>query len=249
VPRSMTPPAPERERDALDLSVRVRLPELMDDPRLDPLLHREALGALARIDRVSFGARRAVSELERIAPTVDGPVSVLDVACGGGDTLRELGLAARRRRIGVELHGCDRSEVALDHARERATAKGIAVALSRLDVLEDPLPGDHHLVLSSLFLHHLAEDDAVRLLRSMAEATRRTLLVQDLRRTRTGLALAWLGLHTLTRSPVARVDGIRSVRAAFTTSEAGELCRRAGLDGARVLRRWPQRFMIRWEAS
>jgi hypothetical protein len=74
----------------------------------------------------------------------------------------------------------------------------------------------------------------------------RALLVQDLRRTHLGYALAWLGLHTLTRSPVARRDGLVSVRAAFTLEEASALARRAGLAEAVVRPCWPQRFVLRW---
>jgi hypothetical protein len=48
---------------------------------------------------------------------------------------------------------------------------------------------------------------------------------------------------------VFRVDGMRSVAAAFTTSEARDLAQRAGLTGARVSQVWPQRWLITWRKS
>ena len=53
-------------------------------------------------------------------------------------------------------------------------------------------------------------------------------------------------LNTLARSDVARVDGLRSVAAAFTLEEAGALAAKAGLQGASVRRCWPQRFALSW---
>ena len=252
---------------APDLRVRHRQAELMDAPDLDRRRHVDALTALGRINRVSLTARRVWAEvrlLERARGSpgerADGhesrgepvgrggepararPLRLLDVACGGGDVLRSVAALARRHRVPVELHGCDVSPVALEEARRRAPA----LRFFRLDVRADSFPGGYDLLCSSLFLHHLADQEAVQLLRRMKEATAGSLLVEDLRRSRLGYGLAWLGLRTLTRSDVARTDGLRSVRAAFRLDEARALCARAGLDGVGVRPCWPQRFTIRW---
>ncbi|MCA1791062.1 MAG: methyltransferase domain-containing protein, partial [Thioalkalivibrio sp.] len=203
-------------------------PELMDDPALERGLHEEALAALARINRVSLTDRRILREVVRLARTSRHPLRVLDVGCGDGDVLLRVGSLARSRGVEVELHGCDISEAALKRARARAAVRGFEVALTRLDVTRSPLPeGPFSLVTCSLFLHHFSDADAAGLLGRMAAAGH-TLLVQDLRRTSLGFVLAWLGVYGLTRSRVARVDGLRSVRAAFTVQEAWALCARAG---------------------
>ena len=239
----------------VDPRVRRREPELMDGAGLDRDLHVQALDALARVNRVSLTSSRAWREVERLWREGVRPVRVLDVACGGGDVLIDLAGRARGRGIDVDLLGCDTSPVALErarasagrpadghgtHGRERAVLR-----FERRDVLGDALPTGHHLVLCTLFLHHLSEAEAVALLRAMA-ARAHVLLVQDLRRTRRGYALAWLGLHTLTRSRVARRDGLVSVRAAFTLDEARALAAEAGLAGAVARPCWPQRFTLRW---
>ncbi|MEX2048616.1 MAG: methyltransferase domain-containing protein [Gemmatimonadota bacterium] len=227
------------------MAARVLAPERMDDPSLEPSEHRRALRALATVNRLSLAAGRVwreVVELEREGVT---PVRVLDVACGGGDVLVGVERARRRAGIDVVLHGCDLSDVALEDARLRATGAP-SLGFFRLDALRDELPAGYHLVCSSLFLHHLERDDAVRLLERMADATTHKVLIQDLRRTRLGEALARTTLRVVTTSSVARSDGPKSVRAAFTIAEAAELCRDAGLVDADVRRCWPQRFTIRW---
>ena len=230
------------------LTVRRRRPELMDDPGLDRARHVRALLALRRVNRVSLAARRVWLEVSRQHRMLGRSVRVLDLACGGGDVLVGVARSARRAGVPVELHGCDLSPVALAQGR-RAAAALPEVELFHLDALRDELPPDYDLLTCSLFLHHLDEDEAARLLRRMADRCRHALLIQDLRRTVLGYALAWIGLRILTRSDVARVDGLRSVRAAFTTGEMRMLCGRAGIGEARVDRAWPQRFTVRWERS
>ena len=83
----------------------------------------------------------------------------------------------------------------------------------------------------------------------MAQAATHLVLVNDLRRSTAGLALAHLAAWTLSGSDVVRADGARSVRAAFTVREAAALARAAGLKGAIVERHWPFRFLLSWERS
>jgi hypothetical protein len=74
------------------------------------------------------------------------------------------------------------------------------------------------------------------------------VIVSDLRRTRTGFYLAYIASRLLTRSDVVHVDALRSVRAAYTLDELRELAREAGLTGARIAARWPQRQVLEWVA-
>jgi len=235
-------PAPFRPPD---LAVRRLEPELMDAPGLDRVRHERALDALARVNRLSRSAGRLLEEVERLCRDGGRPVRVLDVACGGGDVVRAVARDARARGLDVTVHGCDVAPTAVAFASDRA--RGVAdVRFFELDAVRDPIPDEYDLVTSSLFLHHLSREDAEGLLRSMAAAARRAVFVQDLRRTRLGYLLASAVLRVLTRSEIARADGLTSVAGAFTLEEARALCAAAGLDGAEVFRCWPQRFAIRW---
>jgi SAM-dependent methyltransferase len=229
-----------------DLTRRVRLPEIMDQPGLDAARHAHALDALQRVNRLSLTAGRIWREVRGLAREGVRPVRVLDVACGDGDVLVAVHRRARRSGVEVALTGCDVSPLALAKARARAAGEGTSGCFVEADVLQDELPGTHDLTTSSLFLHHLEDREAVALLARMARAAERLLLVPDLRRTRLGYILAWGALRVLTTSDVARRDGPASVRAAFTTVEARDLAAKAGLRGVQVGPCWPERFTIRW---
>ncbi len=231
----------------LDLSRRVLCPEVMDDPGLDPERHARALRGLARINAWSGSARILWSAVAPCAPSGAATVlRILDVASGAGDVPMRLWRKARRAGRDVELLGCDLSPMAVAFARQRAAEAGARVEFQRCDVLEESLPEGYDVVTCSLFLHHLEDGQAVELLRRVAAAARRLVLVSDLNRTRAGLAMAWLGTRLLSRSDVVHVDGPRSVKRAFTPAEALGLAERAGLHGATVVRRWPCRWLLRW---
>lgn len=249
-----------------------REPELMDDPRLSEAEHVVALRALARINSLSWTAGQLAtaivarmdaagrvndhgrhgerSNAER--PNAGRPdrLRVVDVACGGGDVT--VALAARLRRVATargwsapEVIGIDRSELAVERARKLAASRGVEARFLIADVTETMCP-PCDIAVSSLFLHHLDDEVATRLLSSLATTARSGIVISDLVRSRLGLALAVLGTTLLSSSRVARVDGPRSVRAARTPAEYHALCSAAGMTGATVRRTWPERVLVEW---
>jgi len=230
-----------------DLDTRHLQPELMDAPDLAPARAAGALRALARVNRLSGVAGRVWDEARALNSGHGGrPIRVLDVACGGGDVVVSLARRASRSGLAFEVHGCDVSPTAIAIARDNSKRAGVRARFFELDALRDEIPDDYDVVCCSLFLHHLEEHDAVALLVTMAEKARRTVLVQDLRRTAAGYALAFAVLRLISRSDVAHTDGPRSVEGAFSLREARDLARRAGLEGALVEPCWPQRFRLTW---
>jgi SAM-dependent methyltransferase len=217
----------------------------MDDPGLEPARHVRALEALATVNLLSGTAGRVWREMLLLGLAPGRPLRILELACGGGDVAVALARRAERVGLPLEIHGCDRSLVALEHARRSAMRAGVEVRFFERDALASPLPEGYDLLCSSLFLHHLTDLQAVALLAAMARAAD-AIFVQDLRRTHLGWALAGITLNTLARSDVARVDGLRSVASAFSLEEAKAMAVEAGLAGAVVTRCWPQRFALSW---
>ena len=229
---------------------RFREPEIMDDPVLDGSRHAVALRGLSRLNYLSRSAQILWSPLTVLARQLGRrQLRVLDVATGAGDVPVRLWHIAQRAGIDLEILGLDVSPRAVEFAAARAAAEKAAINFRVLDVLAGPLPDGFDVVTSSLFLHHLAEKQGVLLLQAMANATKHIVLVNDLRRSATGLALAHLAAWTLGGSDVVRVDGARSVRAAFRVCEAAALAQAAGLKGTIVEPCWPFRFLLTWQRS
>ncbi|MFM7243736.1 MAG: methyltransferase domain-containing protein [Planctomycetaceae bacterium] len=227
-----------------------REPELMDDPAIAEPDHLHALSALARINLVSRTAARLAEGinglLEEAPPTVR--CTVVDVACGGGDVTLDVARRLRRQTSDAHVVGVDVSPRAVERSQAAAARRGSDATFDVRDVLTDGCP-PCDVAVSSLFLHHLDDDAATRLLQSMATAARLGIVVSDLVRSRLGLGLAVVGTTILSSSRVARVDGPLSVRAARTPTEYRRLCDAAGLESAAIRRVWPERVVIRWQRS
>ncbi|GAB4384186.1 MAG: class I SAM-dependent methyltransferase [Phycisphaerales bacterium] len=228
------------------MSSRTVQPEVMDDPFLDAAEHAAALAGLARLNRLSRAAANLWPYIRREAERAGRPLRVLDVATGSADVPVALALRARRAHIQLELHACDVSPRALRIAQTRAERAGVPISTFVSDLQASDRLGAFDVVTCSLFLHHLPHDAAVQALHTMADATGRLLLVSDLRRSRTGLILAWTASRCLTRSRVVHTDAVRSVQAAWTMREMRAMAQAAGLDDATVEPTWPQRMLLRW---
>ena len=205
------------------LSQRNLLPEVMDQPELDPGQHRLALDGLSRINYLSRSAASLWPSLRTAAVQIDRPLRVLDLASGAGDVAIRLWQKASQAGVTVEIEGVDVSPLALDYAREAANKAGANVRFRLLNAVSEPLPGRYDAAISCLFLHHLDEHAAIDLLRKMAAATSRVLLISDLRRSRLGYVIALFACRVLTTSRVVHTDGPRSVANAFSEHELRSL--------------------------
>lgn len=232
---------------------RIRTPELMDDPGLAREAHQHALKGLQRINAISGTSRRLWRILSRLPPYDVGPMRVLDVGCGGGDILCDLAVFAHAAGRAFEGIGIDISEnacqIATSVARRRLPYESVRADFRTVDCLRDELPGEVDVVYCSLFLHHLDETEAVKLLRKMRRVARRLVIVDDLLRSRVGYALAWAGTRVLSRSHIVHTDGPLSVRAAFTEREVRQLARSADMATATLDIHWPCRFLLQWSPA
>jgi 2-polyprenyl-3-methyl-5-hydroxy-6-metoxy-1,4-benzoquinol methylase len=234
---------------AASLAVRMPTRERMDDPTLPPAELAGALDGLARLNawaRAAAGITGRILDLARQSP--DRPIRVLDVASGGGDVPIRIERTVTAAGHPIDVDGCDLQPTAVEYATRAAERRNSNARFFVHDVVRDPLPGGYDVVTSSLFLHHLSNDDAVTALRRMATAGR-VVLVTDLVRSRTALLQVWIACRLLTRSRVNWDDGPASVRAAFTPAEATELAKRAGWADVIVARRRPCRFLLTGRAG
>ncbi|HEY4356213.1 MAG TPA: methyltransferase domain-containing protein [Acidobacteriaceae bacterium] len=233
--------------EALDFSQRAYLDELMDGPcTLEEL--RECLRDLAQCNQVTLGHRPLLQWLKQFAGDSPGgsPLHIVDVGCGGGDTLRHIERWARRRNMPVWLTGVDLSPLATRVAREfsrgKSSIRWVTGDAFSYDTESNPID----LVISSLFTHHLSDDDLVRFLAWMERVSRRGWLINDLRRSAKSYKLfQWLA-KTMRWHPFVQHDGPVSIRRAFRTSDWQKYLTAAGvsLNDVEIADSFPGRLCV-----
>jgi 2-polyprenyl-3-methyl-5-hydroxy-6-metoxy-1,4-benzoquinol methylase len=224
--------------------------EIMDSPDVDPSEHAQALAGLRRINIASKAAAHIARPLIQFARRENlDRLSMLDVACGGGDVSAGIAKTAADAGVTIDLTLLDRSETALKLASTAATRAGIAANTVQADLLNGWSADTFDVVTCSLFLHHIRQgDDVVDLLARVRSVARRMVIISDLRRCQPGLVAAWIGSRVMSRSPIVHFDAPASVRAAWTQDELKQFALRAGMKSARVDRCWPWRLLLIWEA-
>lgn len=219
-------------------------PEWMDQPDIDPELHQGALVGLSRLNRLTGIDGVIYRHLRKYARRAGGrPLRVLDVASGAGDVPIACMRRALKEGIDLQVTTIDISETAVEEQNRRAKDAGVNLRAMKLDCLNASLPSGFDVVTCSLFMHHLENHDASRLLQSMQMATEQAIVVCDLDRSRFNLALVAIGARLVTRSPVVHFDASTSVRAAFTAEEFKHLAESSLGRPIRVRRAFPCRFV------
>ena len=165
--------------------------------------------------------------------------SLLDVACGSGELLRETAKFARRTGKVVRLTGIDLH--ALSFSANEASPPNISYV--RGDAFRLPFPDDaFDYAISSLFFHHLRDEQIPLVLSEMARVTRRGVFIIDLHRHPAAYYLYKMFCLAFKISPLVTQDGALSVLKGFRPSELREF---ANESAAHVTRVAPFRIVMR----
>ncbi len=223
-----------------DLTRRSVASELMDTEVVPFEEFRQCLRHLETVNRWTFAYRPTMAWLDRMAGRVAGrqqPLSILDVGFGHGDMLRRIAVWAESRNLRVTLRGVDLNPWSA-RAAAQATRGDSPIRFETGDVFDLPDDQPADLILSSLFTHHLADDDLIRFLRWMTARARIGWFVNDLHRHALPYHFIRAVMRLVPANRMVRHDAPVSVARAFTREDWHRLIATAGLDPARITVDW-----------
>lgn len=201
------------------LSGRIILPELLEDAAAGPT--RKNLEELVTINRLLGGHRILLDSMESLEEP-SSEFTFLDIGAASGD----MGRVLNRRFPRARVFSLDRRMLHLENTPEPRLL-GDAFALPFADASVDY---SH----CSLFLHHFADADVVRLLAEMRRVARKAVVLQDLERNPVPYYFVPLTRPIFRWSRLLLYDGPISVEAAFHAGELRKLAHDAGLQNAVV---------------
>jgi 2-polyprenyl-3-methyl-5-hydroxy-6-metoxy-1,4-benzoquinol methylase len=223
------------------LTERLQADELMDDPALDAGTYRAVLHDLAKVNRTTFAYRPTLDFLDRAV----GPrktLRLLDVGFGDGDMLRQIAHWAGQRGIAAELTGIDLNPRSIAAALERSSP---VTPIRYLAGDYAALAGEgFDCVISSLVAHHMSHEQLVAFLRFMDRESAAGWFVNDLHRHGFSHATFPLLASLMGWHRIVRLDGATSIARSFRPGEWPPILAEAGVEGARVRRRFPFRLCV-----
>ena len=189
---------------------RVNTPEILDSEECPPQEVAVSLRDLSRINRWFGGVSTTRKLIERVAAaTGEKHFSVLEVAAGFGEVPKVAAGQLAGKGITLDLTFLDRVHSHLLPGNRSVVADALAL----------PFPDRaFDLVSCSLFAHHLEPAELTRFAHEALRVCRRAVLINDLVRHPLHLGLVYVGFAFM-RSYVSRVDGVASVRRAYTPDE------------------------------
>jgi SAM-dependent methyltransferase len=219
-----------------DFRHRAHLTELMDGPCSREEL-RACLYDLAWTNSVTLAYRPLLHWLRAQMPALskpNEPLRILDVGCGYGDSLRRIERWAAYNRLEVKLTGVDLNPDTIAIAVEASPASS-RIQWVCADIFSFAPHMPFHLIVSSLFTHHLAEEDIIRFLKWMENQAKLAWFINDLSRAPIPFHLFRIFSKLARLHRFVQHDGPVSIARAFQPQDWQRICTAAGLDGRDVV--------------
>jgi len=185
---------------------------------------RSCLRDIAWLNRTLFGYRPILTWLETLnLQNAPQPIRILDVGSGYGDTLRRIDQWAQAKGIALELTGLDLNPDATAIAAEASPTRS-RIHWVTGDVFAYNPPQPPHLIMSSLFAHHLSDDEVVRFVQWMEHHAVTSWFINDLSRNITPYRLLYWFCRLMRLHPFVQNDGPVSIARAFVPEDWHRHC-------------------------
>lgn len=220
--------------------------EIMDDFDLRGPELADALGSIARLNRVLGGNRLTMQAVEDIVAqrNMPGPVRILDLGCGNGDMLRTLAVLAKKKKYEFRMMGIDANAFTVQNATS-LSASYPEIRYRCADLLDPDLAlEDCDIILLTLTLHHFSEQEILALLERSASSARLAIVVNDLQRSRIAyLLFGWIS-KLFRLNPMNDTDGKLSILRGFKKKDLVQLAEKMNFKQYTI--RWKWAFRYQW---
>jgi len=204
----------------VDFSIRHREDELMDDSGLSTIDLRKTYADIGRANLFLGGDKGILDAIqELISENPKELYSIVDIGCGDGTLLRKVCQVFHRKNLKIQLKGIDLNKKAIALAEE-ASKDFPEISYDLVDVLQsapDSLKAD--LVISTLTMHHIPEEEMAIFLKKLTEMARIGVIINDLQRSRLAYYLFKLFSAIFIKTKIAKNDGLVSIRSGFQKKE------------------------------
>ena len=215
--------------------------ELLDQdhiPKEDLFIN---LKELDTINHLLGGYNITFSALKKIVNSSQS-LNLVDIGCGGGDTLKRIYNWKIKNNYNINLFGVDLKSVCIDYAKEQNKGNNTHFICDDYRNSFKHIP-NIDIIHACLFCHHLTEDELIELVRFSID-NKSILVINDLERN----PIAYYAIKILTRlfsnSYLVKNDAPLSVLRGFKKTEWIAVLEKAGAANYTVKNKWAFRHEV-----
>ena len=203
----------------------------MDDPACDEAMLLRTLQQFSSVNRLVARYRTILKRwvLADMQKEPEKLYHLVDMGAGGCDTDVWLLQEAKKRGLKLKVSACDIDPRTIEYARS-TYGHILGLKVREVDLLADSFDESVDFVFANHFLHHLTEEEIIRLINLWQPRVRHRMVFSDLLRH----PLSYAGfsiLSLLYSNSFTRPDGLTSIRRGFKTEELAALANNSSING------------------
>jgi len=204
----------------IDTTYRTDEKEIMDDFTLEGNHLRVNLDILAGINKWLGGNQVTLSGIRKLVKDLpkNKEIVIVDLGCGNGDMLRRISKFGKKQGYHFKLLGIDANKDSVTYAKLRSLAYDNIDFLQMNIFSEEFKELKYDIVLSTLFLHHLSEEEIINKLNFLKKKAKVGIVINDLHRSRMAYFLFNI-VSFFINNKIIRNDGLVSIRRGFKKIE------------------------------
>jgi 2-polyprenyl-3-methyl-5-hydroxy-6-metoxy-1,4-benzoquinol methylase len=221
--------------------IRSHTKELLDQeniPEQDLFLNLKELDI---INHLLGGYDITFSALQQLI-TPNKIYTLVDIGCGGGNTLKRINSWRYKNGYKINLYGVDIKSVCVQYAKNENSGNTIKFICDDYKNVYNHVP-QIDIIHACLFCHHLLEEEIVELIK-FANQNKSTLVINDLERN----PIAYYAIKLLTKlfskSYLVKNDAPLSVLRGFTKREWQAIVQSAGVTHYSIKYKWAFRHQV-----
>ena len=215
--------------------------ELLDEDNIPKEDLYQNLRELNTINTLLGGYKITFSALKKITEP-DKAYSLIDIGCGGGDTLKQINNWSKQNKRTFNLYGIDIKPVCIEYAKTNTSGESINYICDDYGNVFNHIK-QVDIIHACLFCHHLTESELIELVQ-FAVKNKSTLVINDLERN----PIAYYAIKILTglfsKSYLVKNDAALSVARGFKKKEWFDILSKAGVKNYSVKNKWAFRHEV-----
>jgi len=218
--------------------------EIMDDFDLQGDDLKFVLKDIDNVNRRLGGHHITIKGIKNlIKNTNKTELSIADVGCGSGQTLRQISRWGKSRNLKLSLYGIDANAHIIEQAK--CLSKGYNdITYVQKNIFAEEFKSQHFdIITCCLTLHHFKDDEILKLISLLHAQSEIGVVVNDLHRSKLAYVLFKLYSTLFMKSKIAKNDGGVSILRGFKKNDLLRYTERIKLNNFELKWHWAFRYL------